>query len=48
MLQYKSLNPCVLYKVVNFFLSVAKDLAIRWTDMILLYNEASFGFTEGF
>ena len=28
--------------VVSFFLSVAKDLASRLTDMVLLYSEAFY------
>ena len=33
---------------LNFFLSVAKDLANHWTDMVLLYNGASYISIEGF
>ena len=38
----------LLYKVVSVFLSVPKDLANRWTDIVLLYSEASYRFWEGF
>ena len=38
----------LLYKVVNvFFLSVTKDLANYWTDMVLLSSEASYRSREG-
>ena len=38
----------LLYKVISFFLSVAKDLDNRSTDMVLLYNEAYYRYREGF
>ena len=37
----------LLYKVSSF-LSVAKDLANRWTDIVLLNSEASYRSREGF
>ena len=36
----------LLYKVV-IFLSVAKDLANYWTDMVLLFSEAFYRSREG-
>ena len=33
---------------VESFLSVAKDLANRWTDMVFLYSEAFYMFWDGF
>ena len=38
----------LLYKVVSIFLSVAKDLANRLTDMVLIYSEASNRSFDGF
>ncbi len=40
-----ALNHSILFEYAKFiflfFLSVVKDLANRWTDVVLLYNEAS-------
>ena len=38
----------LLYKVVSFFLSVAKDLSYRRSDMVLLYSGASYRSWDGF
>ena len=38
----------LLYKVIRFFMSVVRDLANRLTDMVLLYNEASYRSMWGF
>ncbi len=38
---------CVICKVVSF-LSVAKDLANRWTNMVLPYSEATYRSWDGF
>ena len=35
----------LFYKVISFF-SVAKYLANRKTDIVLLYNEASYRYSE--
>ena len=40
--------PLVLYKVVSFFFSVAKDLTNSCTDTVLLCNVASNRSREGF
>ena len=40
------MRKILIYKEVSF-LSVAKDLAKRWTDMAFLYSEASFSSREG-
>ena len=38
----------LLYKVISFFLCVAKDLTNHPNDMVLLYNEASYRSRDGF
>ena len=40
---YRSLATKPIIKSSNLLLSVAKDLANQWTDMVLLYSEAFIG-----
>ena len=44
----KVCQSILLYKVLNVFWSVPKDLANRWTKILLLYSEASYSSWEGF
>ena len=48
-IQVKFHNILILiYKVISFFLSVAKDLANHLTDIVLLYSEDSYLSGDGF
>ena len=38
----------LFYKVVSIFLSVAKDLSNRWTDIVPIYIEASYRSLDGY